>query len=172
MKKLKSFKPVIGMCSQGQKRSGVDEGGLYMYNNIFRDICESKPYVVQNVQFDSQVGYQKLYGTCHNLNKPLLLGGDHSVSSSSLLASVQKYRDLTCIWVDAHPDIHTYTSSVSGNTHGTPLSIATGLERHHWASRMNLKNLEFDRLIYVGIRDIDDFEAEIIEKHKIRHFSV
>jgi len=85
---------------------------------------------------------------------------------------VQKYRDLTCIWVDAHPDIHTYSSSASGNTHGTPLSVATGLEKHHWASRMTLKLLPFEKLIYVGIRDIDDWEREIIDKHNIRHFTV
>ena len=62
MKGIEKFKPIIGMCSQGQRRRGVDEGGLYLYNNVFRDICESKPYVVQNVQFDSALGYQKLYG--------------------------------------------------------------------------------------------------------------
>jgi len=62
------------------------------------------------------------------LHRPLLLGGDHSVSSSSVLASLKKYPNLQVIWVDAHPDMHTYDSTVSGNTHGTPLSIATGLE--------------------------------------------
>lgn len=144
-----------------------------MYNNGFRDVCDSKPYVVQNVQFDSQVGYQKLYQLCSKLQKPLLLGGDHSIASSSTMASVQKHpRDLEVIWIDAHPDIHTYNSSVSGNTHGTPLSICTGLEKRHWASRINLDLLPFERLIYVGIRDIDDWEREIIDKHNIKHYSV
>jgi len=53
-----------------------------------------------------------------------------------------------------------------------PLSVATGIERMHWASRMNLKNLPFDKLTYVGIRDIDDFEAEVIRKKNIRHLGV
>lgn len=94
----------------------------------------------------------------------LTLGGDHSISSSSVLASMHKHPKLKVIWVDAHPDIHTYNSSVSGNTHGMPLSICTGLEKKHWASRMNLRKLDFNDLVYVGIRDIDDFEAEVIEK--------
>jgi len=102
----------------------------------------------------------------------LTLGGDHSVSSSSVLASLHKWNNLKCIWIDAHPDIHTYGSSVSGNSHGMPLSIATGLEKKHWASRMSLPYLPFDNLVYVGIRDIDDWEAEIIEKHKIKHYTV
>ena len=89
-----------------------------------------------------------------------------------MLASLKKFRNLHVIWVDAHPDIHTYTSTVSGNTHGTPLSVCTGLEKTHWASRLTLPLLDFSRLIYVGIRDIDDFEAEMIKKHNIRHFTM
>lgn len=168
MHRLKRFKPVLGMCSQGQKREGVNEGGLFLYNNIFRDMCDSKPFVIQHNQFDSAAGYLKLYKTCSKLHKPLLLGGDHSVSSSSVLASLQKYKDLNVIWIDAHPDIHTYESTVSGNTHGTPLSICTRMEEQHWASRMNLRSLQFDKLTYVGIRDIDEFEGETIRKNNIR----
>ena len=168
MQKLNKFRPVLGMCSQGQKKEGVNEGGLYLYNHIFRDLCDSKPYVVQHEQFDTAAGYLKLYQTCHKLHRPLLLGGDHSVSSSSVLASLQKYKDLNVIWVDAHPDIHTFDSTASGNTHGTPLSICTGMEQQHWASRMNLRKLAFNKLTYVGIRDIDDFEGETIKRENIR----
>ncbi len=168
MHKLRKFKPVIGMCSQGQKKQGVNEGGIYLYNHIFRDLCDSKPFVIQHEQFDDARGYLKLYQTCHKLNKPLLLGGDHSVSSSSVMASLQKYKDLNVIWVDAHPDIHTYDSTASGNKHGTPLSICTGMEQEHWASRMNLRKLDFSRLTYVGIRDIDEFEGATIKKENIR----
>lgn len=75
------------------------------------------------------------------------------------------------IWIDAHPDIHTYSSTVSGNTHGTPLSVCTGIEKTHWASRLSLKNLDFNRLIYVGIRDIDDFERKTIDEYKIKHWT-
>lgn len=75
------------------------------------------------------------------------------------------------IWIDAHPDIHTYKSTVSGNKHGTPLSVCMGLEKMHWVSRMSLKNLPPQNLTYVGIRDIDDFEGEVIKEKKIRHLS-
>lgn len=116
-----------------------------------------------------------IYGVASKLARQgpfLCIGGDHSVAGPSVLASVQKHRDLNVIWIDAHPDIHTYTSSVSGNSHGMPLSVATGIEKMHWASSMNLKNLPFENLTYVGIRDIDDYEAEVIKQKKIRHLSV
>lgn len=89
-----------------------------------------------------------------------------------MLASLQKYKDLNVIWVDAHPDIHTYDSTQSGNKHGTPLSICTGMEKEHWASRMNLRKLCFSKITYVGIRDIDTFEGETIKKENIRVLDV
>lgn len=93
------------------------------------------------------------------------------MASSSLMASNQKYNDMHVIWIDAHPDIHTYKSTMSGNKHGTPLSVCTGMEKMHWASRMTLKPLPFENLTYVGIRDIDDFEAQTIKDRKIRHLT-
>lgn len=60
---------------------------------------------------------------------------------------------------------------MSGNKHGTPLSVCTGLERMHWTSRMTLKLLPFTNLTYVGIRDIDDFEGQVIKDQKIRVLS-
>ena len=172
MEKLRKFRPVLGMCSQGQKRQGVHDGAMYLYNNLFREMCDAKPYVIQHEQFDDAAGYLKLYQTCHTLNRPLLLGGDHSVSSSSVLASLQKYRDLNVIWVDAHPDMHTFHSTQSGNKHGTPLSICCGIENEHWASRMSLRTLPFNKLTYCGIRDIDDFEEMMIAKENIRVLDV
>ena len=88
------------------------------------------------------------------------------------MASLKKFRDLNVIWVDAHPDIHAFDSTQSGNKHGTPLSICTGMESEHWASRMNLRKLSFQKLTYVGIRDIDDFEAQTINENNIRVLDV
>ena len=46
MEKLRRFKPVLGMCSQGQKKEGVNQGGIFLYNAIFRDLCDAKPHVI------------------------------------------------------------------------------------------------------------------------------
>ena len=37
---------------------------------------------------------------------------------------------------------------------------------------MSLPKLEFDKLTYVGIRDIDEWEGKVIEKEKIRVLDV
>ena len=46
MHKLARFRPVLADCSQGQKKKGVNEGGLFLYNHIFRDLCDAKPRVI------------------------------------------------------------------------------------------------------------------------------
>lgn len=75
------------------------------------------------------------------------------------------------IWIGAHPDINTFSSSISGNKHGTTLSVCTGIEKVHWASRLGLKMLPFDRLVYSGVRKMDSFETEIIRKNEIKILS-
>ena len=89
--------------------------------------------------------------------------------SSSVFASLKRFKDVQVIWMGAYPDLHTYKSSETGNTHGTALAVCTGLEKEHWASRISLPTLGFDRISLVGLRgQIDKAEEEIIKKNKIR----
>jgi hypothetical protein len=48
MEKLQKFHPILASCSQGQKRRGVEQGGMYVYNNLVKDICESQPYKLEH----------------------------------------------------------------------------------------------------------------------------
>jgi arginase family enzyme len=75
------------MCNQGQKLAGVEDGGLYVYNNLVKHICAAKPFLLQHSFFESAAGFQRLYDTCKRANHPLLIGGDHSIASSSVMAS-------------------------------------------------------------------------------------
>lgn len=45
---LAKFKPVLAQCHQGQRRPGVNDGALYIYNDCFKHICDNTPFVVQN----------------------------------------------------------------------------------------------------------------------------
>ena len=46
MNQLRKYRPVLGMCSQGQRKTGVNKGCMYLYENLFRDICDYKPYAI------------------------------------------------------------------------------------------------------------------------------
>ena len=72
----------------------------------------------------------------------------------------------------AYPDLNTYSSSKTGNTHGTALAVCTGLEKEHWASRLQVSTLNFDKVNLVGVRGkVDEAEQKIIRDKKIRQFT-
>ncbi|CAL1532823.1 unnamed protein product, partial [Lymnaea stagnalis] len=53
----------------------------------------------------------------------LVLGGDHSLGIGSVHGHCQVEPDLIVIWVDAHADINTPLTTISGNMHGMSLSF-------------------------------------------------
>src|SRR5581483_114187 len=64
---------------------------------------------------------------------PLVLGGDHSLAAGSVAAAAEwakRTRDLPIglLWVDAHGDMNTPATSLSGNVHGMPLAALLGDE--------------------------------------------
>jgi arginase len=61
---------------------------------------------------------------------PIVLGGDHSLGAGSVAASAafarKDGRPLGLIWVDAHGDMNTPETTLSGNVHGMPLATLLG----------------------------------------------
>ena len=94
------------------------------------------------------------------------------MSIATVAESLNRFpnNELKVLWFDAHPDINTYESSESKNFHGMPLSYLTGLCQNPDFSFINNK-LNFDNLMYVGIRDIDDYERKVIDEHNIKYIS-
>ncbi|OLL26500.1 Arginase [Neolecta irregularis DAH-3] len=104
---------------------------------------------------------------------PLIIGGDHSLGIGTIVGVMQKYPDACVIWVDAHADINTPETTASGNIHGCPLSFVTGLanpptESFAWVP----KCLDFSRLAYIGLRDVDFHEKQFILENNIAAFSM
>lgn len=94
--------------------------------------------------------------------------GDHSGSIGTILAG---WFQNTLIWIDAHADINTPESSLTGHCHGMPLGITTGLSKDY-LQKHNLfswlpRNFPLENIIYVGIRDLDPYETEVIDKYGI-----
>ena len=51
------------------------------------------------------------------------LGGDHSIALGTVAGHLACDPNCVVVWVDAHADINTLSSSESGNMHGMPLSF-------------------------------------------------
>lgn len=99
----------------------------------------------------------------------LTIGGDHTIAIGSINGVFNYNPDTIVIWVDAHADINTKLTSPSGNMHGMPVAYLTGLEKIHNHKNFNVlqPKLNFDRIAYIGIRDLDEDEKKILKEHKI-----
>lgn len=111
----------------------------------------------------------------------LTLGGDHSIAIGTVSGTAKATRErlgreMAVIWVDAHADINTPEASPSGNIHGMPVAFLTGLaeekreEIFGWLK--SEQKLSLKKLVYIGLRDVDRTEKQILKEHGIKAFSM
>ncbi|MCS7152320.1 MAG: arginase family protein [Bacteroidia bacterium] len=113
--------------------------------------------------------------------RSLILTGDHSWAGCILPVLAERLGKVGVVWIDAHADFHNPATSPSGNLHGMPLAMATGLnqERIHpvpnltWEiwNRWVQPAIMPENLILIGLRSHEPPEMELIQKHGIVHFS-
>jgi arginase len=105
----------------------------------------------------------------------LMLGGDHSIPIGTIAAVMRARPNTGIVWVDAHADINTPTTSGSGNLHGMPLAFLLGLVENV----NSLPSFEYFKpclkpsdIVYVGLRDVDKEERKFIKDLGIKAFTV
>ena len=108
---------------------------------------------------------------------PIVLGGDHSLAAGSVAATAdfvrRENKPLGLIWVDAHGDMNTPSTSTSGNVHGMPLAALLGSEPAE-LSRIGgfSPKVQPDRTVLIGIRNLDDREKEIVRESRVKVFTI
>ena len=97
---------------------------------------------------------------------PVVIGGDHSCAMGTLAALGEFYgpENLAVVYVDAHTDINTDQTSVSGYIHGMDLAAACGLCCDALTVGKNKVNLLGDNLHIIGARSIDPPEYGVAER--------
>ena len=100
----------------------------------------------------------------------LNLGGDHGISIGTIPPMLVKHPNLKVIWVDAHADINSPITSISGNFHGMPLYFISELCDKEYDYNIFQNKLLLKDLTYFGVRDMDDAEKKILEKHNIQNY--
>ena len=122
---------------------------------------------------------------------PIVLSGDHSSALGTISGIKKAYpnKKLGVIWIDAHADIHSPYTSPSGNIHGMPLAAALGLDHihiqvheisddtiTHWTKLKNIgvngPILMTNNLVYLGLRDFEAAEKQVIEAASISNYTV
>ncbi|PLW06143.1 hypothetical protein PCANC_25177 [Puccinia coronata f. sp. avenae] len=185
--------------SGGQPRPGVDDGPSHLIQDGLIKSIESVGYstVVDQLNLsaiskedDPDIGILKNPRLVSETNKTLMetinshtekgefivtIGGDHSLAIGTLSGTLNAFPEACVIWVDAHADINTPDTTETGNLHGCPVSFLLSslhagkdLEPFKWIKPY----LKPDRLVYIGLRDIDMGERKILKENHIRCFTM
>lgn len=117
---------------------------------------------------------EKLYNTVYEFeNKgyfPITIGGDHSVTIGSALASEKYHNNIGVIWIDAHSDFNTFDSTPTGNIHGMPLATICGFSNNSLRSFTD-SYIKPENVVIIGARSIDDLELINLEQAGIKYFT-
>jgi len=106
----------------------------------------------------------------------LTLGGDHSVAAASIAGLCDtKYNDMAVIWVDAHADANTPETSPSLHYHGMPAAhllgwFAKNPKGFEWFSEQPI--LREERFAFIGLRDIDPLEGQLLKNSGIHVYTM
>ncbi|KAJ6618883.1 hypothetical protein B0H10DRAFT_2217372 [Mycena sp. CBHHK59/15] len=183
--------------SGGQPHVGVDQGPIHMVEAGLLDQLKELGWAVKfdghhqfeevNTVSDPPVGKLKnprlVSGVTEAVAKvvgghakkgelPVTLGGDHSLAMGTISGTLDAHPDACVIWIDAHADINTAESTDSGNIHGMPVSFLLGLggpiPEFAWVKPV----LKPERIVYIGLRDVDAGEKRILKENNIKAFSM
>lgn len=103
---------------------------------------------------------------------PLVIGGDHSLGAGSVGATADyaaaRNASIGLLWIDAHADMNTPSTTPSGNVHGMPLAALLGQEPLELAKiGTSFPKVQPGKTVLIGIRNIDE-----AEKTKVRDAGV
>ena len=88
---------------------------------------------------------------------PVLLAGDCSIGITTLPSALRHGQGIKVLWLDAHADYNTPTTTTSGYLGGMALAGACG----EWDAGLT-DTIASDRVVLAGVRDLDDGERDLL----------
>ena len=106
-----------------------DLGNLSGPGNPWQAPVDGMRHLQEVLAWNEQV-FETAYATLAAGHMPLLMGGDHCLAIGSVSAAARHCREqgkrLMVLWLDAHADANTGTTSPTGNIHGMPVACLCG----------------------------------------------
>lgn len=149
----------------------VDGGNLSGPANPWHQRIDGMRHLDEVVAWNRGV-FDACYGCLQDGRFPLLLGGDHCLAIGSISAAARHCRDtgkkLLVLWLDAHADANTGSTSPTGNIHGMPVACLCGDGPAPLISLSGtVPAVKPEHIRQVGIRSVD---AE--EKRRLRDLNL
>ncbi|EEH63954.1 putative arginase [Gleimia coleocanis DSM 15436] len=140
--------------------------------------------VCEHVKNDPRLkNFESVVATSENLAKvsqekhaekltPLHILGDHAAAMGTVAAASASVETLGVIWIDAHADINTESTTPSGHIHGMPIAALLGITESVELNDLHFAGPKFkpEHMVYIGLRDVDPGEKVYLEKLGILHY--
>ena len=151
----------------------VEDSGNLDIKNDYKNIMENNLKNLDLTKEATEKLSSKIYETLEEDKFPLVIGGDHTLVLGSVKGLLKKYDNPGVIYFDAHADINTEKTSLSGNIHGMPMAflIGEGSEKMRSVGNIN-KNLKPENIVYIGLRDVDPGERDYIKNLGIKAYAM
>ncbi|HET6956161.1 MAG TPA: arginase [Vicinamibacterales bacterium] len=156
----------------------VDKGDLPSPIPETRELRDEHKKYIRDIAKVCQKVYQTSLGSFDEGAMPLVLGGDHSIGAGSVAAAAEwarRTKDLPIglLWVDAHGDMNTPATSLSGNVHGMPLASLLGPEPAELSKIGSFSPKVLPaHTVLVGIRNLDEREKIAVRDSGVHVFTM
>lgn len=110
-------------------------------------------------------------------NFPLILGGDHSIAIGAIGGVArflhQNKKRLGVIWLDAHGDMNTHETTLTGNIHGMSFAAVLGKGTPELLQvGGNFPKIRSQDSVLVGARNLDPIEQNLIRESGITVYTM
>ena len=156
----------------------VDKGDLPAPIPETQDLRDEHKKYIRDIAKVCQKVYQMSLASLDEGAMPLVLGGDHSIAAGSVAAAAEwarrtKNLPIGLVWVDAHGDMNTPATSLSGNVHGMPLAALLGSEPAELSKIGSFSpKVRPEHTVLVGIRNLDDREKVAVKDSGVHVFTM
>ena len=138
---------------------------------------ERKKYI-NDIARVCQKLYQMSLASLEGGAMPIVLGGDHSLAAGSVAASADWAKKaagqpIGLLWIDAHGDMNTPATSLSGNVHGMPLAALLGNEPAELARIGGFSpKVSPAQTVLLGVRNLDEREKVAVRDSHVHVFTM
>ena len=154
----------------------VNDSGDVPVSSEAKELLERKDTLKAVVLYCNDL-YDRVSQSYSSGNVPIIIEGDHSISSGTITASSnylkQKHQsdNLGVIWVDAHADLSDWQH---GNIHGKVAASLLGLSAHQELNNIggSTPKIKPQNIIYIGISDLMPNEYKIIQEQNIKLYGI
>ena len=127
------------------------------------------PVVRPGLGYNLLYKYIKEYKEKNPKDIVVTIGGDQSLSISTISAMNDTYKNLYVLWIDSYPDMHNILTSYDKSLNRMSLSSLLDLSEKVISPKNNLTS---DQVICLGLNNADDFEYSSLDENSITYFDM